>query len=67
MRSEKYLEHFALLVVTEPLILDAHNHFVFEHGSILLGKHLTRCLPLHLLIPEFLIREPDMVRMKYEK
>ena len=53
-----YLEHLAFLIVTEPFVLDAYNHFVFEHGSILLRKQLARRLPFHLFIPEFLVREP---------
>lgn len=65
--NEKYLEHFAFLVVVESFVLDAYNHFVFEHGSVFLGKQLTRCLPLRLLIPEFLIREPEKVRMENGK
>ena len=64
LRSKEYLEHFALLVVTEPFVLDAHNHFVFKHGSILLGKQLTGRLPFHLLIPELLVREPGGVGVK---
>jgi len=63
-RSEKYLEHLAFLVVTEPFVLDAYNHFVFKEGFILLWKQLTGCLPFHLLIPEFLIREPEKIRVR---
>jgi len=61
LRSEKYLEHLAFLIVTEPFVLDAYNHFVFKQGSILLGKQLAGCLSFHLLIPEFLVREPKEV------
>ena len=66
-RSEKYLKHFTFLIVTKPFVLDAYNHFVLEHGSILLGKQPTRCLPLRLFIPEFLIREPKEIKMKTGK
>lgn len=63
----EYLEHFTLLVAIEPFVLDAYDHLIFEHGSIFLREQLPRCLPLHLPIPDFLICEPEAVRMRNRK
>lgn len=64
LRSEKYLEHFAFLVVVEAFILNAYDHFVFKQASVLLGKQLTRCFPFHLLVPKFLVCIPKGVMVK---
>lgn len=64
--GRSYLEHFTFLVVVQPFVLNAYDRFVFKLSPILLRKHPTSRLSLHLLIPEFLVGKPGKVRTKGE-